>query len=682
MNAGPSSSWGNLELLKELMLGDEQRALAVLRERLDGLEEESVERLSRDLAAAIRLREELGDAAFDDFAEALRAGTESAIERSVGRDKSRLAAALFPIMGPAIRNYVTALFHQLSEDLNDTIRNTTSLERLRWRAEAKLAGKPFSEYLLLKTRDYRVDEIYWMQRDTGLLLGHARREDPEAVRGGGTDLVSGMLTAIRSFVRDSFGPGNDAAAGGESGELSEFTFGEHEVTIAEGPSTLLAVVSKGGLPTAARDRFAEILERLSRKFRGELDRFAGDVTVFEPARPVLAEGLIENHPDGEPDGGGGMWRLWVVLGAVVAGIAAVAGWSAWETRRWNRFEAALQMEPGIEVTEARRGRWFGAGKIRGLRDPLAADPVVVAKRFGFEKGGDVIFEMAPYQSLESHFVSAREAERDAAFSARWKEHRAEVLAEVAGAFEPVKEAATKTAGGLAETRDEVSEANQRLSAVESRLNAAVEKRLAAARAAFEKGLADTEARHRDEMRALREEWVRAEFAHLPGVRFDFSDAGVKVSGSAPEPDHSRLLARLGGLPALGKVDASALANETRERIESLEGEIRARRVVFPDASRELNETDAATLDAIGVAIRELTGEGEKIGREWRFRIEAHPLIGRQREGNRPIERARAERVRDRLVELGLPADRLRIENREDFAKAGQGVSVVAEPVGQ
>ena len=66
------------------------------------------------------------------------------------------------------------------------------------------------------------------------LLGHARREDPEAVRGGGTDLVSGMLTAIRSFVRDSFGPGNDAAAGGESGELSEFTFGEHEVTIAEG----------------------------------------------------------------------------------------------------------------------------------------------------------------------------------------------------------------------------------------------------------------------------------------------------------------------------------------------------------------------------------------------------------------------------------------------------------------
>ena len=125
-----------------------------------------------------------------------------------------------------------------------------------------------------------------------------------------------------------------------------------------------------------------------------------------------------------------------------------------------------------------------------------------------------------------------------------------------------------------------------------------------------------------------------------------------------------------------------MANETRERIESLEGEIRARRVVFPDASRELNETDAATLDAIGVAIRELTGEGEKIGREWRFRIEAHPLIGRQREGNRPIERARAERVRDRLVELGLPADRLQIENREDFAKAGQGVSVVAEPVGQ
>mgnify|MGYP001628164557 FL=1 len=130
MSAEPKPA-DSLQQLKELMMGDEQRALAALQARLDSMDEQSIERLTEDLVAALQRRKENGEASFEELVAALQAGTESAIQRSVSEDKSRLSTALFPIMGPAIRNYVMDLFRGMVADLNETIRDTTSAERLK-----------------------------------------------------------------------------------------------------------------------------------------------------------------------------------------------------------------------------------------------------------------------------------------------------------------------------------------------------------------------------------------------------------------------------------------------------------------------------------------------------------------------------------------------------------------------
>ena len=63
-------------------------------------------------------------------------------------------------------------------------------------------GKSFAEVVLLNTLVYRVEQVFLIHAQTGLLLQHVVAD---AVTAQDADMVSGMLTAIRDFARDSFG---------------------------------------------------------------------------------------------------------------------------------------------------------------------------------------------------------------------------------------------------------------------------------------------------------------------------------------------------------------------------------------------------------------------------------------------------------------------------------------------
>ena len=77
-----------------------------------------------------------------------------------------------------------------------------SKQGLKWRFEALRTRKPFAEVILLHTLVYQVEQIFLIHKDTGLTLQHVVSK---AELANDPDLVSGMLTAIKDFVQDSFG---------------------------------------------------------------------------------------------------------------------------------------------------------------------------------------------------------------------------------------------------------------------------------------------------------------------------------------------------------------------------------------------------------------------------------------------------------------------------------------------
>ncbi len=399
-----ASETERLETIKTLLLDDELQEIERLRKRIKKYEKGDKDRIKKNLSMALRELSADDESGFHELTEALQPGTEAAITRSVVEDKSRMSRALFPVMGPAIRDYVSEMFRNLAEELNETIRNTTSLERIKWRFQARMAGKPFAEYVMLKTANYKVERILLIDRESGILIDQVSRGDDD----GNADLMSGMLTAIRSFVRDSFADHTDPD---KENELNRFSYGDHQVLIEGGPDMILAAVVEGVAQAALREKLREVLENIhqrknpwigdAKEDEGESESEKDDVY---DRKELMRPALIENQ-SGSQEGGGGLWRFWLLFGVIVA---VLGGWIALKYTKayaWSEFITALDKEPGIQVTAHKS--W---DEIHGLRDPLAASPAEIGEIFKVYQE-DVTFEFEPFQSLDP-IISAKRGTTD------------------------------------------------------------------------------------------------------------------------------------------------------------------------------------------------------------------------------------------------------------------------------
>lgn len=374
--------------LRALIVGPEQRQLRTLQSRLDDPATQARD-VSRVLPTAMLLRK-------DDpqMTRALAPTVEEAITASVRRNPRPLADALFPIFGPAIRKAIAASLSGMLESLNQTLEHSLSWRAVQWRVTALRTGRSFAEVVLLNTLLYRVEQVFLIARDSGLLLQHVKNS---AVTGSDADMVSGMLTAIRDFARDSFSVS-------EHEGLDALRVGDLSVWIEQGPHAIVAAVVRGTAPPELRVRLQEAVEHVHARMGDALAEFNGNAEPFEAVRPTL-EGLLEAQFKSERRKSSPL--LWILPVAFVTG-ALIWGWFAWslQSRRSNYLEA-LRSQPGIVVVSAAEQN--GTFVVNGLRDPLAVDPSSLLAASGLTPA-DVRGSWGLYQALDPHFVQRRAGE--------------------------------------------------------------------------------------------------------------------------------------------------------------------------------------------------------------------------------------------------------------------------------
>ncbi|HEX6105143.1 MAG TPA: OmpA family protein, partial [Gemmatimonadales bacterium] len=211
-------------------------------------------------------------------------------------------------------------------------------------------------------------------------------------------MISGMLTAIRDFVADSFSPER------EVGGLRRFSVGELTIMVEQGPQALIAAVVRGEAPDTLLGRLQDTLETVHLQFAGPLAEFDGDTGPFAPARPLLEECLTTVVDTGRGREGrrGRAWLPWAIAALVLALL--LAGLALRSRMRWDQAVARLRAEPGLVLTEAERD--WGGWRFAGLRDPLAPDPGALLAGLGADTGG-VEQRWEPYLSLRPELVLAR-----------------------------------------------------------------------------------------------------------------------------------------------------------------------------------------------------------------------------------------------------------------------------------
>ena len=223
-----------VERLRALLLGED--ADQVIKQLV---EKDRTDLVSDVISEALEQRANKDDS----LARSLSSVVDAAIDTSIKEHPDRITNVIFPVMGPAIRKAVASALQELVHNLNQVLSEGLSFRSWRWRFQAWRAGKSYGEFVLIKTLQYRVEQVLLIHRESGLLLQEASipaldHEDPE--------LVSAMLTAINDFACDAFHKDRQLC-------VDSIRFADYTLVIVAGPFALLAGAVRG-TPATQRDR--------------------------------------------------------------------------------------------------------------------------------------------------------------------------------------------------------------------------------------------------------------------------------------------------------------------------------------------------------------------------------------------------------------------------------------------
>jgi OOP family OmpA-OmpF porin len=375
-----------LDELRSLLVGPEQTKLRTLQDRLDSFTLRP-EHISSVLPEAIHLRSHQDH----QLSNALLDTVEEALHTSVRKNPQVLLDILLPVIGPAIRKAISNALRSMIDSLNQSLDVSISLRGAKWRMEALRTGKPFAEVVLLHTLRYRVEQLFLIHRENGLLLLHVTAK---AVIQQDGDLMSGMLTAIQDFVHNSFG-----VQGSEG--LSTVQIGELTVWIEQGQQAIVAAVVRGKAPAELGQIFQEAVQAIHLEQREHLRGFCGDTAPFESSRHYLEACLLMQYKPREQRPSP---LLWIIVAVLLGALGCWGVWTIQANQRWAGFLETLRAEPGIVVTTAeKRG---GKYVLAGLRDPLAADPMRLLHEAQLDPSA-VVSRWEPYHALHPTFILSR-----------------------------------------------------------------------------------------------------------------------------------------------------------------------------------------------------------------------------------------------------------------------------------
>jgi len=283
--------------LRELMLGKAAAA------KLDQLSQDEIAYIADLISEAITTRGNKDDS----LSHALAPIIDSAFDRSIRNDPHKISDVFFPIIGPAIRKSVSAALFDMVQSLNKLLEQSLSLKNLGWRFKAWRAGQNYAEYVLLKTLEYRVEQVFLIHRETGILIDSVVA--PEVVTQD-PDLVSSMLTAINDFVSDSFDSDNQS--------LEWLKFGELTLQIRVGPKAIMAIAVRGSGDKSVTEILDDTLEKIHDSYYSMLAEFDGDKERWQFITPIIEACLVSKTHDEETKK---KKNPWLALSVITIGLA-------------------------------------------------------------------------------------------------------------------------------------------------------------------------------------------------------------------------------------------------------------------------------------------------------------------------------------------------------------------------
>jgi Flp pilus assembly protein TadD len=138
----------------------------------------------------------------------------------------------------------------------------------------------------MPTEEGAIEDVFLIYNN-GLLITHAtRRLVPDVDQ----EILSGMLTAVQEFVKDSFQQF-------KATDLKSLDFGDNKIIIERGQLVYLAAVQSGIPPVAIQERMKTVIAKIEEEYRSKLERWDGAVAslpgIGDMVKLVFSDKRIE-----------------------------------------------------------------------------------------------------------------------------------------------------------------------------------------------------------------------------------------------------------------------------------------------------------------------------------------------------------------------------------------------------
>ena len=263
-SAKEAESAQQLDKVRTLLLGKDNSRIT-----------ESIKRDARKIVAEV-ITEALRDRQKQDKSvdKVLQPFVEDSVQISVAHNSEQMVISLYPIVGSLVRKSVAAFLSDFMEKTNQLLENSLTIKGLKWRLRARQGGVSYAQYAASQTFVYRVEHVFLIHRETGLLLNTVALDNENK---SDADVVSAMLTAINDFVGDSFITNDDRL----KEQLQSVSTENFNLLIKPGPSALVVAAVSGNPPQSISDQLQLTVENIHSLYIEELKSFNGDNQQFE-----------------------------------------------------------------------------------------------------------------------------------------------------------------------------------------------------------------------------------------------------------------------------------------------------------------------------------------------------------------------------------------------------------------
>ncbi len=211
----------------------------------------------------------------DDFSNVFGNEVGTEFEKKLLLSEDLLLTVLSPMMGKMMRKYISKEIQGLKDKIDQQFKRSFSFKRYYHLIRAKVFGIESSAIILAGLEDFktRIQDIFIIQRNSGLVLGSAHASEAEL---GDGDIFSGMLTAIKAFGEDAFNK-----AGSEKQELEFIEYDSNKIFLQSHHNYFFAAVLNGTMSLSEKDDLAnQLMEFADKEKKLNLQEINGEDSAY------------------------------------------------------------------------------------------------------------------------------------------------------------------------------------------------------------------------------------------------------------------------------------------------------------------------------------------------------------------------------------------------------------------